>query len=86
MSSTTRDCFNRNTLPWMDAYINKSLIDSCPLIRIGLQKMEASKTSNVVLRWNDVLPISSNEKNTVGIRNEFNICNGISFGRKSLVF
>lgn len=67
---------------WMDAYVNGSLIQNCPLIRVGLQKLDASRSSSVLLRWNDVASISREEKNTVGIRNEFNICNGISFGRR----
>jgi len=68
---------------WSDVYINQSLIKHCSLIRIGLHKIALSKTSSVVLRWNDVSPISKQEKNTLGIRTEFNICNGISFGRKT---
>ena len=67
---------------WMDLYINNSLINNCSLIRVGLQKIASSKTNNVILRWNDVTPISKKEKNTNGLRDEFNICNGISFGRK----
>lgn len=66
----------------MDLYLNKSLISNCPLIRVGQDKIALSKSSNVILRWNDVLPISKEEKNTNGLRSEFNICNGISFGRK----
>lgn len=67
---------------WMDLYLNQSLISNCSLIRVGLEKIASSKTKNVILRWNDVLPISKAEKNTNGLRAEFNICNGISFGRK----
>ena len=73
--------FSTNT-EWMDEYVGHLLIDKCPLIRMGLQKISSSKTSAILLRWNDILPISKDEKNTVGIRAEFNICNGISFARK----
>ncbi len=67
---------------WTDVYINQKLINNCALMRVGLQKLASSKTSSGILRWNDVLPISKKEKNTNEFRSEFNICNGISFGRK----
>lgn len=67
---------------WLELYINRSMNKKCPLIRVGLEKIASSRTSSVLLRWNDVLPITKEEKNTVGIRSEFNICNGISFGRQ----
>ena len=66
---------------WMNVYVNKSMISNCPLVRVGLQRL-SSPLSSVILRWNDVLPISKEEKNTIGIRGDFNICNGISFGRR----
>ena len=68
----------------MNIYVTDSLHENCSLLRVGLQKVIASTTSSVILRWNDVLSISKEERNTAGIRSEFNICNGISFGRKIL--
>lgn len=70
-------------LDWMDVYVNNLLIKNCPIVRIGVNKL-ARKTNNFcIVRWNDVHAISASEKNTVGIRTEFNICNGLSLGRKS---
>ncbi|KTC83732.1 hypothetical protein [Legionella brunensis] len=69
---------------WMDLYINNGLNKDCSLIRVGLEKISLSKSKNVILRWNDVQSITNKEKDTAGIRGEFNICNGISFGRKIL--
>lgn len=67
---------------WMDLYINSDLNKSCSLIRVGLEKISLSKSKSVVLRWNDVQPTTKKERQVNGIRTEFNICNGISFGRK----
>lgn len=69
---------------WMDLYINNSLSKHCSLIRVGLEKISLSSSKSVILRWNDVQSINRDERNTTGIRSEFNICNGISFGRKIL--
>jgi len=71
-----------SNMEWMDLYVNQSLIKQCPLFRVGVKKIQTSKTKSVMLRWNDVKPISRDERNIVGLRNEFNICNGISLGRQ----
>lgn len=71
-----------SNMEWINLYVNQSLINQCPLFRVGAQKIQSSKTKNVMLRWNDVKPISKDERNIVGLRNEFNICNGISLGRE----
>ena len=67
---------------WMDMYINKSLMQKCPILRGGVSKMNRSKDNSVLLRWNDVIPSNSDEKKTNGLRAEFNICNGMSYGKK----
>lgn len=69
---------------WMNIYVNDNLMNNCSLIRVGLEKIESSKSRNVILRWNDISPNSKLERKTNGIRSEFNICNGISFGRNIL--
>ncbi|MBM7071960.1 hypothetical protein JQC92_07900 [Shewanella sp. 202IG2-18] len=66
---------------WYDVYVKDKLIDHCPLLRAGHDRFERNHEKSVIVRWNDIYCTSKEETNVVGIRNEFKICHGISFGR-----
>lgn len=78
-----RITFSTN-LEWQSVYVNDNLIINCPLLYVGRNQMERSKSKSTILRWNDVTPSSKAQKNVMGIRDEFNIANGISFAREYL--
>ncbi len=65
---------------WYNLYFNDGLIEHCPLLRLGHRKFEKPFRAKAIVQWNKVKSLTSEEKNVVGIRNEFKICHGISFG------
>ena len=65
---------------WYNLYFKAGLIDHCPLLRLGHQKFNQLKTSKTIVSWDKVQSLTKEEKNVVGIRSEFKICHGISFG------
>ncbi len=66
---------------WNGLYFGEKLLDKCGLFRIGKHFMQQSGCNETVFRWNDVQTVNDNEHEINGIRTEFNIHNGLSFGK-----
>ncbi|RLV57899.1 hypothetical protein D5018_20155 [Parashewanella curva] len=66
---------------WNSIYFGDKLLDRCGLFRVGKQFMKLNGYNETVFRWNDVNTISKDEFEINGIRTEFNIHNGLSFGK-----
>lgn len=71
-----------NNQEWQSIYVNDNLIIHCPLLYVGRQQINTSKSKSTILRWNDVVPESRHQRNVMGVRSEFNIANGISFAKE----
>ncbi len=66
---------------WYDLYFKENLIDHCPLLRLGHQNIDRNFDKETIVRWDSVNCLTKEESNVVGVRTEFKICHGISFGR-----
>lgn len=62
---------------WYDIYVGQGMINQCPLLRVTQEKL---KRQNGILLWDHVKPVSPEERTIVGIKEELDICNGITFG------
>ncbi|MBM7073005.1 autoinducer binding domain-containing protein [Shewanella sp. 202IG2-18] len=71
---------------WYKLYFEEGLIEHCPLVRMGLTKMHQHDINGSIMVWDNVQSYTDQEENVVGIRGEFNLHHGISFGREAPYF
>ncbi|MBM7074419.1 hypothetical protein JQC92_20740 [Shewanella sp. 202IG2-18] len=66
---------------WNSIYFGDNLLDRCALFRVGKHFMTRKGCFETVFRWNDIKTVSTDEHEINGIRTEFKIHNGLSFGK-----
>ncbi|MCL1077110.1 hypothetical protein D5R81_07670 [Parashewanella spongiae] len=66
---------------WNSIYFGENLLDRCALFRLGKRFMTRKGCFETVFRWNDIKTVSKDEHEINGIRTEFKIHNGLSFGK-----
>lgn len=70
---------------WQRLLIGKQLIHHCPYFLAGFKFLEQNKNkpfASIILPWYLAQPTDKKQKEVVGLRGEFNIANGISYGAK----
>ncbi len=73
-----------NTDPcWYQTFIDKKLIDDCPLYAATSYANKQSSQGTSFYLWNQIIPEGVKQKRVVGLRKEHDIGNGLSFSRQT---
>ncbi len=73
-----------NTDPrWYQTFIDKKLIDDCPLYAATTYGNKHSSQGTSFYLWNHIIPEGAKQKRVVGLRKEHDIGNGLSFSRQT---
>lgn len=67
---------------WQNLLIGEKLINHCPIFLTAFNYLENRHTGQILVPWHLSPPTSKEERNTCGIRTEFNIANGFGYGAK----
>lgn len=84
--------FYTSNCEWQNLLINEKLINCCPVYQAAFTYLAHIKDGNIIIPWVNAPPKNKNQKDVCGMRNEFNISNGIGYGfqhkgiRESIAF
>ncbi|MGB6976008.1 MAG: hypothetical protein WBE18_00910 [Gammaproteobacteria bacterium] len=67
---------------WLDLFIDKKLINNCPITLLTFNFLEEKPFESILLPWYLAPPINEAEKKVSNLMLEFNIANGISYVSK----